>query len=181
MDTPLSKSVSIGVRSVNGYVKNEPDVFIPKSFPEVDSDGKEVDPLWIFKPSEIRYLDALHRGEDPEKAIAEAGLTQQHITWLLKRKKARDYLGQLLRQKIAVQVWTQDKWLNEGIKVWEGKITGRSREQMEAWKELGARIAPKPEKSNGGSERPQIVINLGLAESAIKRQEIIDASIIKGT
>lgn len=166
------------MRSVNGYQKTEPDVFIPKSFPEVDGEGKEVDPLWVFKPSEIRYLDALHRGEDPEKAIKDSGLEQSHITWLLRRKKARDYLGQLLRQKIAVQAWGQDKWMNEGIKVWEGKKPDVSREQMEAWKELGARICPRPEKSREGSERPQIVINLGLAESAIKRQEIIEAEIL---
>lgn len=173
MDTPLSKSVNLRMRNVNPYQPSEIDVYVPKSFPDLDETGKPIDPLWVFKASEIRYLDALHRGEDPEKAIENSGLSQRQIHRLLMGKKARDYMGALLRQRLAIEGWTQDKWVHEGIRIWEGE-RGASREQMEAWKELGARIAPKPEKSSDSKERPQIVINLGLAQEALKRQEVIE-------
>lgn len=179
MDTPLSKSVSINVKTVNphpnkmGQMDHEMDVYIPKSFPEPGED-----PLWMFKPYEIRYLDALHRGDDPEKAIQDSGITQKHLTWLLRRKKARDYLGQLLRQKMAAEAWTQDKWISEGTQVWEGKKDA-SREQMEAWKELGARVCPKPERSRDGSEKVVININVGKVEAALERQKIIEVKAIE--
>lgn len=135
--------------------------------------------MWMFKPFELRYLDALHRGEDTEKALSDSGITLRHATWLLKRKKARDYMGQLLRQRLAAEAWTQEKWISEGTNVWEGKKKEVSREQMEAWKEIGARICPKPERAHEGREKLIININVGAAESALRRQEIIEGTILE--
>lgn len=135
--------------------------------------------MWMFKPFELRYLDALHRGEDGEKAIRDSGISEQNAIRLLKGSKARDYLGQLLRQKLAAEAWTQDKWISEGTNVWEGNKKEVTREQMEAWKEIGARVCPKPERSRDNSERPNIVININAAESALKRQEVIEGQIIE--
>ena len=155
---------------MGGY---EPDIFIPKSFIEPE----DTNPMWVFKPIELRYLDALHRGEEPEKAIRDLGISERKAKWLLKGKKARDYMGQLLRQRLAAESWTPDKWISEGTQVWEGKKEA-TREMMEAWKELGARVAPKPERSSQGNERIVININLGAAQEALKRQEIIEAEVL---
>ncbi len=53
---------------------------------------------------------------------------------------------------------------------------------MDAIKEIGARVAPKPERSNSNrDEKPQIVINIGKVEAAIKRQEVLEVEALNGT
>lgn len=139
-----------------------------------------MDGMWMFRADELRYLDALHRGEDAEKALRDAGLDIVKAGRLLKRKKAREYMGQLLRQKMAAEGMTQEWFLNELKGVWHGTKKA-DRQQMDAIKEIGARVAPRPERSSQDFERPVININVGLAEAAIKRQEIIEGQLVDGS
>lgn len=172
MKTPMSGPATITISP-----HFQPDVFVPKAFP------KEGDaPMWNFKAYELKYLDALHRGITPEKALQIAGIPEERGHRILTRKKAKEYLSDLLRQRMAAEAWTQERWLSELSKVWYGEKVAVTREQMEAIKEIGARVCPKPEKvGSGGSGQPVITINFGAAEAALKRQEIIEAQIVNGS
>jgi hypothetical protein len=142
-------------------------VHVPMSFEE------KVVPFRVW---EIRFLDAINRGLDAEAAYKELGLTEAQGDRLLRSKKAREYLADRARERMAVEGWTADKWMSEGLKVWEGKKADVTREQMEAWKELGARICPKPEKKGVTGEKPVININIGKLAEAEDRQRIIEVS-----
>lgn len=169
MDTPLSQTVKVEFSRGFG-----PEIYVPKAFQEKND---TTHPMWIFKPYEIRYLDALHRGEDMAKAMAKAGITEKQAKALLTRTKTREYMSQLLRQKMAAEGLTQDWFLSELRSVWDGtKII--TRQQMEAIKEIGARVAPRPEKSSSDSTRPVININVDMAQNAIKRQQVIEGQLI---
>src|SRR3954470_6942115 len=107
MDTPLSEQKTVSLK--NGW---QPRVYVPKAFPE-----EKEDPMHVFLAYEIRYLDALHRGLTHEKAIEAAGISEQKALRILKRKKSKEYLSDLMRQKMAAEGWTQDRWLSELSKV----------------------------------------------------------------
>jgi hypothetical protein len=169
MDTPLSKSATVRISN-----SHQPDVFVPKSFPGKD----ETEPMWRFKPYELRFLDALHRGDSIERACVAANVDGRRGERILKGKKAREYLSDLMRQKVAAEGWSQEKWLSEISKVWYGQ-KAVNREQMEAIKEIGARICPKPDRAGDGRDRPVINIVLDMAEAAIRRQDVIEAKIVR--
>jgi hypothetical protein len=55
-----------------------------------------------------------------------------------------------------------------------------TREQLDIWKEFGARILPKARTAGGadGIEKPQITINIGAVDEAFKRQQAIQAELV---
>lgn len=177
MDTELTKQTTVSIRR-----RHQPDIYVPRAFTVVDDKGAPRPPIFRFKAYEIRYLDGIHRGMSHEKAAAAAGLDDARARRVLGRSKAKEYLADLTRQKMAVEGLSQDWFLNELRKVWYGEKVMVSREQMDAIKEIGARICPKPEKAGaGGSGAPVIQITINKIESALKRQESIEAQVINGT
>lgn len=172
VNSDLSKQTEV---KISRY--HSPIVFIPKAFPEENDREK----LFKFRGSEIKYLDAIHRGNTHEKSCQIAGLTLKEGNRILTRKKAKEYLCDLYRQKAVVEGLTQEWFMSELAKVWRGDKVLQSREQMDAMKEIGARIAPKPEKNNGINSNQQIIINIGRIEEALKRQEIVEAQVINGS
>lgn len=174
--TPLAKPV--GLRPNKDA---QPKIYVPQSFPDAGKNGQAPKPkIWEFRPWELRFLDALLRGLEPADAYKDLGLTAEQGARLLKGKKAKEYIADRTRERMIAEGWTQEKWISEITKVWNGQKEV-TREQMEAIKELGARVCPKPEKKTGGSELPQITINIGNAQSALRRQDAIDAEIVNGS
>lgn len=166
-DTVLSKSVkTLSLSNV------QPSVVVAASLTR----GK----LWSFKPWELRLLDCINRGMSYDESVAHLQLENGVGQRLLASKKAREYLADRVSERLLVEGWTQERWLSEGLKVWNGEKQA-SREQMEAWKEIGQRIAPKPERKGAEKEAPVININIGALDQAERRQKVVEIEAINGT
>lgn len=162
----LRTSLSNAVSFKSSRITDKGSVFFPLAF------ENKIIP---FRPWEIRFLDAYSRGMDPVKVCMDMGLEQGKAERLLMRPRARAYLADVARQYAAREGWTPERWFSEGTKVWNGEKEV-SREQLDVWKEMGGRVAPRVEKGSDTS-KPIININIGAMNDALKRQDIIDAQV----
>lgn len=132
-----------------------------------------------FSPNEMRFLRQYAPGVSVEDAAKKAGVSPEFGSRVLKSRKAQEFMQDKFQQVAIQEGWTVERWFSEGDKVWRGtKVL--SREQLDIWKEFGARILPKarPGGSDGGTEKPQITININAVDEAFKRQKAIEAEIL---
>lgn len=134
--------------------------------------------LFSFRPNDLRFLREFGPETSIEEAAEKAGVPVEYATRLLKRKAVRQFLADKFQQIAIQNGWTVERWMAEGDKVWRGaKVV--SREQLDVWKEFGARILPKAKGAamGDGSDKPQITINIGAVDEAFQRQRAIQAEI----
>lgn len=118
-------------------IRYKDDVFVPALF--------QSQKLYRFSMRELSLLRALGETQDLEQAAAIAGCTPEQAIRTLKKKEIREFLNNRLNEIAIHRGWTVERWFHEGEAVWAGK-KAVSREQMEVWKEFGARISPKTER-----------------------------------
>lgn len=138
--------------------------------------------LFTFKPNEMRFLKEYGPETSVEDAAKKAGIPATVAEKMLRRKAVREFLQDKFQQ-IAIQGgWTVERWFSEGDKVWRGQ-KAVTREQLDIWKEFGARILPKARTTESGAERPSLTINIGAGavDEAYQRQRAINAQIVEGT
>jgi hypothetical protein len=112
-------------------------------------------------------------------AAKKSGVTVEFAAKFLRSKKAVEFMQDKFQQIAIQEGWTVERWFAEGDAVWRGKkiIT---REQMDIYKEFGARILPKARfvGAEGGADKPQITINIGAMDEAHRRNRAIQAEIL---
>ena len=84
-------------------------------------------------------------------------------------------------KEAAVQMdWSRsEKWFFEGDRIYRGEKKC-DKNQFEAWKELGDRVAPKKVLSNNEpTSKIEIHINPESVHKALERQKAIEAEILK--
>ncbi len=139
--------------------------------------------IFTFRPNELRFLKEYGPETSIEDAAKKAGLSVQFAEKMLRRKSVQEFLQDKFQQIAIQNGWTVERWFAEGDKVWQGKrfVT---REQLDIWKEFGARILPKARSAGGGDanqDKPQITINIGAVDEAFKRQQSIQAELLQGS
>lgn len=131
-----------------------------------------------FRPMQIRFLHAYSTGEDLQTICEKLEMSVEEAMKLLKRSKCREYLGELESMDAEVLARTsKDRIAHELLDVWDGK-TKKDRQQIEAGKELWARLWPRPEKNSSHGDNFQININVGKIAEAFERQQAIEADNI---
>lgn len=136
--------------------------------------------VFEFRPNELRFLREFGPDVSVEDAAKKAGVPVEFAHRMLRRKAVKEFLADKFQQVAIQQGWTVERWMAEGDKVWRGQKVV-SREQLDVWKEFGARILPKAQKAVGdGSDRPQITININAVDEAFRRQQAIDAEVVDG-
>lgn len=136
--------------------------------------------IFRFRPNEMRFLREFGPDTSVEEAAKKAGVPVEYAERMLNRKAVKQFLADKFQQVAIQQGWTVERWMAEGDKVWRGlKVV--TREQMDIWKEFGARILPKSRGgAEAGSEKPQITININAVDEAFRRQRAIEAEIVDG-
>jgi len=133
----------------------------------------------VFKPNEMRLLREMSPYTSVEDAAKKAKLTPEFAYRFLKSKKAREFMRDKFQQIAVQEGWTVERIFAEADAVWRGKkiIT---REQMDMYKEIAARVVPKQRSggSESGAEKPQITINIGAVDEAYRRNQAIEADIL---
>lgn len=135
--------------------------------------------VFSFRPNEMRFLKEYGPYTTIEDAAKKAGVPVEFATRFLKTKRVREFLQDKFQQIAIHEGWTVERWFAEGDKVWRGQKTV-SREQLDIWKEFGARILPKAKGASvgDGPEKPQITINIGAVDEAFRRNQAIQAEIL---
>jgi len=135
--------------------------------------------IFTFKPNELRFLKEYGPDTSVEDAAKKAGVPVSFADAMLRKKMVREFLQDKFQQIAIQNGWTVERWFAEGDKVWRGQKLV-TREQLDIWKEFGARILPKARTAGGqdGQEKPQITINIGAVDEAFKRQQAIQAEIL---
>jgi hypothetical protein len=137
--------------------------------------------IFSFRPNEMRFLKEYGPDVSLEDAAKKAGVTVEFAGRMLKRRPVREFLADKFQQIAVQHGWTVERWFSEGDKVWRGQ-RAITREQLDIWKEFGARILPKKAAgADGGQEKTQITINIGAVDEAFKRQKAIEAQLLDGT
>lgn len=133
-----------------------------------------------FRPNQIRFLHAFASGVPVDEICAKLEMSQDEAFNILKRKRCREYLQELDEMDAEMLARTaKGRIAKEILEVWDGK-SKKSREQLEAAKELWSRIWPKPEaRSGSSSDKVEINISVGPIEQAKARKAVIDAEIVK--
>jgi hypothetical protein len=152
---------------------------VHRAFGKVTVGGFFTERLFTFRPNEMRFLREFGPETSIEEAAKKAGVPVDVAQKMLKRRSVREFLQDKFQQVAIQNGWTVERWMAEGDKVWRGQKV-ISREQLDVWKEFGARILPKTKSgaaANDG-ERPQITININAVDEAFRRQEAIKAEII---
>ncbi len=137
--------------------------------------------VFEFRPNELRFLREFGPDTSVEDAAKKANVPVELCHRMLKRKAVQEFLADKFQQVAIQQGWTVERWMTEGDAVWRGKkfVT---REQLEIWKEFGARILPKTRTVvQSETEKPQITININAVDEAFQRQRAIDAEVLDGT
>lgn len=98
---------------------------------------------WTNKQRKLLYF--LGETGEFKKSCALAGMDPQSAARFLHSPKFLEYFDERMKESAQRRGWTVDHWFAELDDVWEGRKI-KNREQMEAIKELGARIAPKIER-----------------------------------
>lgn len=143
-------------------------LYVPSSFQKK---------VWRFKPWEVRFLDCLNRGMLPDEAEKALSLEAGRSLRLLNSRRAKEYLSERVRERIAAEGFTAEKWVSDGLRVWNGEKT-IGREQLAVWQALGERIAPVVKKRDDEEKNnaPVININIGSISEAEKRLK----SVVEG-
>lgn len=158
-------------------LKNQPGT---RAFGKVVVGGFFTQRLFTFKPNELRFLKEFGPESSVEDAAKKAGIPVAVAEKMLRRKSVREFLQDKFEQ-IAIQGgWTVERWFSEGDKVWRGQ-KAVTREQLDIWKEFGARILPKTRSPENGAERPSVTVNIGAGavDEAYRRQHAINAEIVQ--
>lgn len=142
--------------------------------------AKQEGRLYPFKPKEIRFLHAYASGASLSDILTKLNISEDEASRLLKRKRCQDYLSELDEMDAEMLARTaKGRIAKDILDVWDGK-SKKSKEQLETAKELWSRIWPKPTGTvHSGSEKLEVNINIGKLEEAVKRQETIEAQIVK--
>lgn len=135
--------------------------------------------IFTFRPNEMRFLKEFGPETSVADAAKKAGLTVEFADKFLRRKAVREFLHDRFQQIAIQEGWTAERWMVEGDQVWRGKKVV-TREQLEIWKEFGARILPKTRAAGSADigDKPQITININAVDEAFKRTAAIKAEII---
>lgn len=154
---------------------------VRRSMGRVTVGGFFTERLFSFAPNEMRFLREYGPDVSIEDAAKKAGVEPELAKKMLKRKAVREFLQDKFQQVAIQNGWTVERWFSEGDKVWRG-IKAVTREQLDIWKEFGARILPKAKAGgeSGSAEKPSITININAVDEAFRRQEAIEAEIVDG-
>lgn len=134
--------------------------------------------VFTFRPNEMRFLKEYGPATSVEDAAKKAGVPVEFATRFLRRKAVREFLQDKFQQIAIQEGWTVERWFSEGDKVWRGQKLV-TREQLDIWKEFGARILPKAKVgAEDGREKPSITINIGAIDEAFRRQQAIKGEVI---
>jgi len=142
------------------------------------SDGK----LMVMKAEQVRFCEALMKcGGDIQKACETVGMGEDQAIKFLKSRRFRKFMHDRMKEVAIRSGVTQDWWFSEGWKIYSGE-KDVDKMSLEAWKELGARVAPRHPSNSGEAmgQRPHITINIGEMEKARARQEALEAEVIEG-
>lgn len=157
--------------------EGSPTYLVPKIF----VDGKAPGERRFFRANrkQLRFLHAWEKTQgDLAEALEESGLTLRELRSFLRRKDFKAVM-QDRTEKLAIQMgMTASAWMKMG---WEVLAEQRkpSREWVDVWKEIGARVKPK-EKPEQKAEGGGVTINISgdAVVEAKKRQKIIEAKIV---
>lgn len=132
-----------------------------------------------FRPLQIRFLHAFASGETLDDICQKLQMTPDEAMKLLRRSKCKEYLAELESMDAEVIARTaKERVAREMLDVWDGKKK-KDREQMEAGKELWARVWPKPNREGASAgDKLEININIGKIEEAFERQSALEAEIL---
>lgn len=109
--------------------------------PSIYQNGKH----YKFPFKQQRLMFYLGETGDFRKAAAMAGMPEDEASRFLAGPKFRKFFKERIEESAVRHGWTADHFISELNKVWIGKRVA-TREQMDAIKEIGARVAPKIER-----------------------------------
>lgn len=109
--------------------------------PSVYQNGKH----YKFSYKQQRLMYYLGETGDFRRSCAMANIAEPEAAKFLSSKKFMDFFGERVDEAAVRKGWTPDRFIGELNRVWTGEKEV-TREQMDAIKEIGARVAPKIER-----------------------------------
>jgi hypothetical protein len=109
--------------------------------PSIYQNGKH----YKFSFKQQRLMFYLGESGDFRKAAALANMGDDEAARFLASPKFREFFQERIEEAAVRHGWTADHFISELNEVWVGRKAA-TREQMDAIKEIGARVAPKIER-----------------------------------
>ena len=158
--------------------EGSPTSLVPKIFVEGKPGEKK---FFRANKAQLRFLNAWEKTQgDLAESLEESGLELKQLRAFLRRKDFR-MIMQDRTEKLAIQMGlTSSAWMKMGWEVLQEQRKP-SREWVDVWKEIGARVKPKEVKRVETGEGGGVTINISgdAIVEAKKRQKVIEAKVVE--
>lgn len=132
-----------------------------------------------FSAKQYRFLQAYRLGTPLHEAAEKANLTIEQVDRFLKRESTRAWLRDRAEKDHIKSEWEEPgKWWALGNEVLEGKKQF-SKAQIVVFQEFGNRVCPKAGVGSDSAPKIQINIDPSAVQEAFRRQQSIEAEIVK--
>jgi hypothetical protein len=133
-----------------------------------------------FTRKQYLFAHRFKETADLEAACELSGMTRDQALRFLKRPDVSVWMNSKRKMLIAKDEWSApEKWAAEGERMYQ--TPNVPKHKLEIWKEFGDRCCPKPTRETSSREGAKVVINIdpGAVQEAFRRQQAIDAQIVK--
>lgn len=134
-----------------------------------------------FTRKQYLFANVFRQSMDLGSACETSGLTREQALRFIKRPDVVVWMNSREQMDMTKRHWSApEKWWSEGNRMFEDPVVS-PKLKVEIWKEFGDRACPKPTRDPNQNQSPKVVINIdpGAVQEAFRRQQSIEAQIVK--